>query len=263
MYYHVKVQTRDGQTLYEIDHTGLTFIKNNIIEPFLKKESIWAQESEIPYENIRRFLITKTDMLSARLVSENYKATYLYPSLKKSREYLVTEGKHAVDITDNLLETIRLTPDVQKNEDSVIEMPVSTQPTLFLAYSYSKEDEELVSGMKTFLQRKYEVLDGKASKLGSVSGTVLDKIRRSDLAVFVMTQRERKESGTYTTSGWLIEEKGAAIALGKKVAILVESDVDRNDIGGLHGDSQWLSFTRNNFMKVVMDLEVILTNSVS
>lgn len=74
-----------------------------------------------------------------------------------------------------------------------------------------------------------------------------------------MTHRDQKENGKYTTSSWLLEEKGAALALYKPTLMLIEEGVDENDIGGLQGDDQWPSFTRNNFSSVVADAITMLS----
>lgn len=128
------------------------------------------------------------------------------------------------------------------------------EKSIFLAYSYRPEDDEFVAGFKSFLiDRNYTVVDGKADRLGSISQAILEKISKAKYAVIVMTKRDKKENGKYTTAAWLLEEKGAALALGKNVAMFVEEGIDESDIGGLQGDSQRFHFTRNNFMLKVMD----------
>lgn len=126
--------------------------------------------------------------------------------------------------------------------------------TIFLAYSYRPEDEEFVVGFKKLLMNQgYEVLDGKADRLGSISNAIIDKIKCSKIVVIVMTKRDKKENGKYTSAAWLLEEKGAAIALGKQVAMFVEDEVDDTDIGGLQGDAQRFHFSRNNFLTKVLE----------
>jgi hypothetical protein len=68
-----------------------------------------------------------------------------------------------------------------------------------------------------------------------------------------MTCRDKKENGKFTTSSWLLEEKGAALALGKPCLMLVEDGIDAREIGGLQGDDQRLPFNRNNFTRIVAD----------
>jgi len=74
-----------------------------------------------------------------------------------------------------------------------------------------------------------------------------------------MTKRDRKENGKYTTAAWLLEEKGAALALNKAVGMFVEEEIDDVDIGGMQGDNQRFHFTRNSFLKVAMNFLKILS----
>lgn len=140
------------------------------------------------------------------------------------------------------------------SEKADYKIPPSNKNTIFLAYSYRPDDDELVSGFKELLKDKgYTVLDGKADRLGSISKAILDKIGNSETVIIVMTKRDKKENGKYTTAAWLLEEKGAALALAKNVAMFVEEGIDENDIGQMQGDSQRFHFTRNNFLKKIME----------
>lgn len=60
-----------------------------------------------------------------------------------------------------------------------------------------------------------------------------------------MTRDKEKSDGTYTTSPWLLEEKGAALAFGKYLVMLVEEGV--TDLGGLQGDWQMHHFGAKGF----------------
>ena len=137
-----------------------------------------------------------------------------------------------------------------RQKDTILE----DENSIFLAYSYRPEDDEFVAGFKSFLEHNgYNVVDGKPTRLGSISKAIIDKISKAKYAVIVMTIRDKKENGKYTTAAWLLEEKGAALALGKEVAMFVEEGIDVGDIGGMQGDSQRFHFTRNNFMSTAME----------
>ena len=62
-----------------------------------------------------------------------------------------------------------------------------------------------------------------------------------------MTRHKLKDDGMYTTSPWLLEEKGAALALGKRIVLMIEDGVD--DYGGLQGDWQRIHFNSKSFLK--------------
>ena len=62
-----------------------------------------------------------------------------------------------------------------------------------------------------------------------------------------MTRDQALADGMFTTSAWLIEEKGAAMALRKPLVLMVESGVDAENIGGLQGDWQRIHFEPKEF----------------
>lgn len=62
-----------------------------------------------------------------------------------------------------------------------------------------------------------------------------------------MTKRDQILNGQFTTSSWLIEEKGAALAFGHRPLIMVEQKVDRHYVGFLQSDDEMIFFDRSNF----------------
>ena len=66
-----------------------------------------------------------------------------------------------------------------------------------------------------------------------------------------MTRDEAKADGSYTTSPWLLEETGAAVALGKPLVLMVQQGV--TGIGGLPGDWQRIHFTDKDFLDAALD----------
>ena len=73
-----------------------------------------------------------------------------------------------------------------------------------------------------------------------------------------MTRADEKADGTFTTSPWLLEEKGAALAFGKKIVLMVEDGVA--DIGGLQGDWQRIHFTPKGFIMAAIKAVQQLTS---
>ena len=65
-----------------------------------------------------------------------------------------------------------------------------------------------------------------------------------------MSKDQSKTDGTFTTSPWLLEEKGAALALGKPIVLMVEEGV--TDFGGLQGDWQRIHFGPKGFLKAAL-----------
>jgi len=121
--------------------------------------------------------------------------------------------------------------------------------TVFLSYRFA--EEEFVSGLRRLLEGNgFEVVTG-ASANTYISKAILDRIRSCDFFLSLMTRAEEKPDGTFTTSPWLLEEKGAALALGKRVVLIVEEGV--SDIGGLQGDWQRIHFGPNGFLNAALE----------
>ncbi len=121
--------------------------------------------------------------------------------------------------------------------------------TVFLSHRFS--EHEYVDGLLSLLTDDgFDVVTGQAADT-YISRAILDRIAACEYFVCLMTRSEEKTDGTYTTSSWLIEEKGAAIALGKRIVLMVEEGV--TDIGGLQGDWQRIHFAPKGFLKAALD----------
>ena len=57
--------------------------------------------------------------------------------------------------------------------------------------------------------------------------------------------------GKYTTSPWLLEEKGAALALEKPIVLMIEEGV--SEVGRLEGDLQSIRFKPHAFLNASLD----------
>lgn len=124
--------------------------------------------------------------------------------------------------------------------------------SIFVSYRFNKRDKELVKGLIDLLKSSgFDVITGEKNPIGSISKSILRKIQKAEKFIVIMTKRDKKENGKYTTSSWLLEEKGVAIAFEKPCIIFVENEIDEKDIGGIQGDDQRLHFTRNNFSSKV------------
>ena len=160
-----------------------------------------------------------------------------------------------VNVEDIMRESFRIRDKEQKNS--------SISNSIFVSYSFNKKDKELVDGLIELLKSSgFNVITGEKNPIGSISKSIIDKIHTSEKFVVIMTKRDKKENGKYTTSSWLLEEKGIAIAYKKPCIIFAEDKIDENDIGGMQGDDQRLHFTRNNFTSKVVDAIKMLKGEV-
>jgi len=122
--------------------------------------------------------------------------------------------------------------------------PTTVKPkTVFLSYRFA--EKEYIDGLTTLLKRDgFEISTGESANT-YISQAILERIKSCEFFVCLMTRADEKKDGTYTTSPWLLEEKGAALAMDKRIVLMVEDGV--NDIGGLQGDWQRIHFTAKSF----------------
>lgn len=93
----------------------------------------------------------------------------------------------------------------------------------------------------------FEVLTGGArQRHGRLEETVLKEMSLADWVVLLFCPRAKLTNGDYSTSPWVLEEKGAAIALGKNFQIVAHADVDDGEIGGLHGSAYRIIFSQED-----------------
>jgi CheY-like chemotaxis protein len=115
--------------------------------------------------------------------------------------------------------------------------------SVFLSYRFAEDD--YVKGLRALLEKDgFAVVTGQDANT-FISKAILDRIKSCQFFLCLMTKADEKADGTFTTSSWLLEEKGAALAFGKKIVLMVEDGV--TDIGGLQGDWQRIHFTPKSF----------------
>lgn len=126
--------------------------------------------------------------------------------------------------------------------------PTATR-TVFLSHRFA--EEEYVKGLTTLLDDNgFEVITGKFSN-NYVGRSVIDRIREASFFLCLMTRGEAKTDGTFTTSPWLLEEKGVALAFNKPLVLMVEEGV--SDFGGLQGDWQRIHFGAKGFLIAALE----------
>lgn len=143
---------------------------------------------------------------------------------------------------------------LQEVEDLVARVSASRKAiprknTVFLSYRFA--ETEYVDGLIPLLEdRGFEVVTGKRSNT-FISRAVIDRIRDCEYFLCLMTRDKEKIDATFTTSPWLLEEKGVALALGKQIVLMIEEGVD--DFGGLQGDWQRIHFGPKGFLKAALE----------
>lgn len=118
-------------------------------------------------------------------------------------------------------------------------------PTAFVAHSFAPPDRpvaECVVGVLGAIGIRVET--GEKPQADRISDKVRRLIDSQHVFVGVFTRRDRiSRSRNWTTSSWVIDEKAYAWSKGKRLILLREADVD--SIGGLQGDYEYSTFTRD------------------
>jgi len=185
------------------------------------------------------------DLLQARTRAEAGEV------VNRAREIAASvPGRQAGDLVEEL-ETV-----VEKVVSRVAG-PAPVRPKrVFLSYRF--EENDYADGLKELLHdHGFEVVTGEEANR-SISSAVLDRIRTSDFFLCLLTRVGQMSTGEWTTSSWVIEEKGAALAMEKYIVLLVEDGV--TGIGGLQGDWQQHRFTPKEFttaaLRAVRELRI-------
>ncbi|MCD4819719.1 MAG: hypothetical protein K8S23_13620 [Candidatus Cloacimonetes bacterium] len=227
-----------------------TFIKYSVLE-------LEEMSSKNKYFKAR-------DPMILDIIQKNYKipAAYfifssqsLFSILNSIKHEALNRIEKYVNREDIMRESFKINDKNHKNN--------TLQNSIFVSFSFTEQDKELVDGIIELLKLSgFRVITGEKNPIGSISKSILKKIGETEKFIVIMTKRDKKENRKYTTSSWLLEEKGIAIAYGKPCIIFVEEGIDKNEIGGMQGDDQRLHFTRNNFTSKVADAIKMLKGEV-
>lgn len=131
---------------------------------------------------------------------------------------------------------------------SLPDEPLFKPNSVFLSHRFA--ETEFVEGLEQLLEKEgFDVIKGDSANT-FVSQAVLQRIKQSEFVLCLITKAHEKSDGTWLTSGWILEEKGVALAFGKPLVLMVEDGVV--DIGGLQGDWQRIHFTSRGFLKAAL-----------
>jgi TIR domain len=159
-------------------------------------------------------------------------------------------GSDSVDKVDaDILEEIRAgLKELRENAQARHGQPKARPGSVFLSYRFA--DKEMIEGLVELLENEgFEVLTGRDAPT-YISQAILDRIQAAEFFLCVMTAHRETADKSFITSPWLLEEKGAALAFGKPVVLMVGEDVE--EYGGLEGDWQRISFTERSFTKAAL-----------
>lgn len=96
-----------------------------------------------------------------------------------------------------------------------------------------------------------------------MSDKIRERIGASDMFVALCTKRHRIEKeGGWTTSPWVIEEKGYSLGQNpmRPILIIVESGIAvPAETGGVEGDLEYIRFDRSHLAELAQKIRVMLS----
>jgi hypothetical protein len=120
------------------------------------------------------------------------------------------------------------------------------KPVAFLAHSFAAEDTVVVAAVRNTLRTAgWSVATGKSG--APVGIKVRTRIAGADIFVALFTRRHRIGDGYWTTSPWVIEEKGYSFGTDahRPLVLLLEHGIPSPaETGGLNGDLEYIPFDR-------------------
>jgi len=126
--------------------------------------------------------------------------------------------------------------------------------TAFVGHSFETKDETIAETIIEALTAiGFRVVTGEKPEADRISEKVKRRIEANYLFVGVFTRRDKLVGkGKWNTSPWVIEEKAYASAKNKKLILLRETGID--SIGGLHGDYEYIQFSRETLDAAIVKL---------
>ncbi|HKZ74508.1 MAG TPA: hypothetical protein VJ011_10620 [Steroidobacteraceae bacterium] len=123
---------------------------------------------------------------------------------------------------------------------------------LFLAFAFRDEDKELVDCVERLLTSHYwRVLNGEGLGGEQLTPAVQARIEKCQALVGLLTRREAKQAGGYTTHQWVLDEIGYARARGISAIALVEDGID---VGGMYQPHEYIPLDRASPVAALLNL---------
>ena len=122
----------------------------------------------------------------------------------------------------------------------------------FIGHSFNDKDAEIVKNIKAHIESlDIECETGEKPQHGYVSEKIKKRIINNDIFVGIFTcdkkilveNGQSSKEDFYTTSNWVIQESGFAIAENKKLIFLVEKGIYK--FPGLQGDQEYILFSKD------------------
>jgi hypothetical protein len=123
---------------------------------------------------------------------------------------------------------------------------------LFLGFSFRDEDSEIVELVDQLIaSHLVEMKTGERMAGGQLTSAVQRAIEDCDALVGILTRRDKKQDGQWTTHQWVQDEINWARAKNRKVIALVEQGVE---IGGMFKSHEHIPLDKANPIQALLTL---------
>ncbi|PKP59028.1 MAG: hypothetical protein CVT89_01820, partial [Candidatus Altiarchaeales archaeon HGW-Altiarchaeales-2] len=116
---------------------------------------------------------------------------------------------------------------------------------IFVSYSFSKEDGEIIEWFIDELGKYFECKNAKSPEAKSLIKKIIPKIGENPMFCAILTKKYKTAKG-YMSSPWIYSEIGSAVTLDKDYLIFVEKGV--MDFGMVPRDYEYVSFDRSKII---------------
>jgi hypothetical protein len=123
---------------------------------------------------------------------------------------------------------------------------------IFLAFPFRQEDKGLVSYIEQLLASQFiSIITGERLGGEQLTPAVQARIDQAHGLVGLLTRRDQKVEGGWTTHQWVLDEIAYARAQKKRVIALAEDGVD---VGGMYQSHECIQFKRDNLVEALLVL---------
>jgi hypothetical protein len=124
---------------------------------------------------------------------------------------------------------------------------------VFLAFAFRDGDKDLVEYADQLLSSHLVHVDtGEGLGGEQLNPAVQAKIDKCDAVVGLLTRRDARQDGRFTTHQWVMDEIGYARNAGKKAIALIEDGVEIG--GGMYQPHEFIPFDRANLLPAFLRL---------
>jgi hypothetical protein len=123
---------------------------------------------------------------------------------------------------------------------------------VFLAFAFRPEDKDLVGYVDRLLgSLRIQSVTGDGLGGEQLTPAVQGRIDKCDALVALLTRRDLKQAGGFTTHQWVLDELGYARNQRKRVIAVIEDGID---VGGMYQSHEYISLDSANPLSALLRL---------